>query len=391
MLQLQTKNAEICRISKILVKYNITARVTNSLIILDGEISEQLINELCDSINIHTIQNFINQSSFEVPREKMAVENKQSITKVRNENDFQEKNLATVPVLKQNVKTYDLIYPTVKRGEMYWCDLGTPYGSEQGFKRPVIVIQNNEGNLHSKTTIIVPCSTAHKNNLPVHYHFKFSEESLIDYDSERICARENVVMTEQIQTIDKTRLRKYIGTINPEIMKIIQSKIDISLNLSRNVTTIEESSKEDFEQPIGNNIQDTRNLPKEDKNVNMTQEKLLSFVDKNDILKICKIHSTIDNKTQKILELFGFNFKKKGVVYLQKAILFSTRENYFTLETLSEKISKEENVEKEEIKRLIVARVKEQFKLKKAPTIDFIRLINNFLTKQEDDYEKIDI
>lgn len=61
------------------------------------------------------------------------------------------------------------------------------------------------------------------------------------------------------------------------------------------------------------------------------------------------------------------------------------------LETLSDIVSKEENDDKDEIKRLIVARVKENFGFRKAPTIDFIRLINNFLSKQEDNYEENNI
>ena len=77
--------------------------------------------------------------------------------------------------------------------------------------------------------------------------------------------------------------------------------------------------------------------------------------------------------------------QKNGVQYLFKAILISPKDAYFNLETLCESISKSESaIEKDEIKRLIVARVKERFKFKKSPTTDFIRLVNSFLTKKED-------
>lgn len=128
-------------------------------------------------------------------------------------------------------------------------------------------------------------------------------------------------------------------------------------------------------------------IPKERKDVNMVQVQLLSFVDINELLKISQSYSTDEVKAKRILELFGFDFKKNGVQYLLKAIIISPQDDYFNLETLSESVSQTEGIDKEEIKRLIVARVKEQFKLKKAPTIDFIRLINNFLTKQEENYE----
>lgn len=36
------------------------------------------------------------------------------------------------------------------RGEIWWIDFGIPFGSEVGFRRPVVVLQNdilNESNL----------------------------------------------------------------------------------------------------------------------------------------------------------------------------------------------------------------------------------------------------
>ena len=38
---------------------------------------------------------------------------------------------------------------TVKRGELYFADLGTGIGSEQWGERPVLIVQNDKGNLYS--------------------------------------------------------------------------------------------------------------------------------------------------------------------------------------------------------------------------------------------------
>ena len=38
-----------------------------------------------------------------------------------------------------------------RRGEIYFADLDPHYGSEQGGKRPVIVIQNNTGNKQKRS------------------------------------------------------------------------------------------------------------------------------------------------------------------------------------------------------------------------------------------------
>ncbi len=43
----------------------------------------------------------------------------------------------------------------VKQGEIYWVEFDPVKGSEQGGLRPALVVQNNVGNQHSPTTVIV--------------------------------------------------------------------------------------------------------------------------------------------------------------------------------------------------------------------------------------------
>ena len=43
------------------------------------------------------------------------------------------------------------------RGDIYMLDFGIPFGSEPGYRRPVIIIQSNKENLNNlNTTIVVP-------------------------------------------------------------------------------------------------------------------------------------------------------------------------------------------------------------------------------------------
>ena len=111
----------------------------------------------------------------------------------------------------------------------------------------------------------------------------------------------------------------------------------------------------------------------------MNQINFLSFVDMNKLMKLSREYSPDEVKAEKLLKLFGFDINKNGVQYLLKAIISSPTKGYFNMETLCKEISKEENVDKDEVKRLIVARVKENFGIRKANTIDLIRLINIFL------------
>ena len=88
-----------------------------------------------------------------------------------------------------------------KRGDMFYADLSPYIGSEQGERRPVIVIQNDTGNQHSPTVIIAAVtSKTMKARLPV--HVRLPCEIGLEKDS--------VALLEQIRTIDKTRLESRI-------------------------------------------------------------------------------------------------------------------------------------------------------------------------------------
>jgi|GEM_PF-453912 len=111
---------------------------------------------------------------------------------------------------------------TVKRGDIFYADLSGTIGSEQGGIRPVLVVQNDAGNLHSPTIIIVPISTAGKRNLPVHIRIGKSGG----------LSRDSTVFLEQIRTIDRQRIRHYVGTLNDEMMRKIDDAIKISLGVN---------------------------------------------------------------------------------------------------------------------------------------------------------------
>lgn len=44
---------------------------------------------------------------------------------------------------------------SVRRGEIYWVEFSPVKGSEQGGRRPALVVQNDVGNNYSSTTIVV--------------------------------------------------------------------------------------------------------------------------------------------------------------------------------------------------------------------------------------------
>lgn len=57
----------------------------------------------------------------------------------------------------------------INRGDIYYADLTPTIGSEQGGIRPVVIIQNDKGNLHSPTVIAAAVTgNAGKKLLPTH-------------------------------------------------------------------------------------------------------------------------------------------------------------------------------------------------------------------------------
>ena len=57
-----------------------------------------------------------------------------------------------------------------RRGDIFLADLGIPHGSEQGSRRPVIILQNDDGCLFSPTVTMVPLTTnLKKTYLKTHY------------------------------------------------------------------------------------------------------------------------------------------------------------------------------------------------------------------------------
>lgn len=112
----------------------------------------------------------------------------------------------------------------IRRGDMFYADLSPVVGSEQGGVRPVLIIQNDMGNKHSPTVIAAAItSQITKNKLPTHIEIK-PEDSGLKTDS--------IVLTEQIRTIDKSRLKEKIGHINNEkIINELNNALGVSFGI----------------------------------------------------------------------------------------------------------------------------------------------------------------
>ena len=110
----------------------------------------------------------------------------------------------------------------IRRGEIYIADMGARMGSEQGGRRPVLIIQNDIGNEHSPTVICAAITSKKKRYLPVHV-------PIYAADHELIC--DSTILLEQIRTIDKRRLLYKIGCLSDAEIERVNRALKVSLEV----------------------------------------------------------------------------------------------------------------------------------------------------------------
>lgn len=111
---------------------------------------------------------------------------------------------------------------TIRRGDIYTVDLDPVRGSEQGKRRPAVVIQNDLGNRYSPTIIVAAITSTLRPDFDVNVIIKAPEGGL---------RNDSTVLLNQIRTVDRSRLGHYWGQLNPTTMAKIDRAIMISLGL----------------------------------------------------------------------------------------------------------------------------------------------------------------
>ncbi|MBM9547579.1 type II toxin-antitoxin system PemK/MazF family toxin [Leptospira sp. 201903074] len=110
------------------------------------------------------------------------------------------------------------------RGEIWWADLGIPLGSEPGFKRPVLIVQDdafNESNIN--TIIVVPLTT--------NMNLATAPGNALLTKKETNLSKDSIVNVSQIVTLDRERFINKASELKTKNMKKVEEGMKLVLSL----------------------------------------------------------------------------------------------------------------------------------------------------------------
>jgi mRNA-degrading endonuclease toxin of MazEF toxin-antitoxin module len=109
----------------------------------------------------------------------------------------------------------------IKRGGIYLVDLGQDAGG-QPKKRPVLVVQNDQGNRAGATTMVVSLTSVIPSQL---FPFQVSLPA-------GVLGKPGVIHCEQVKTVNMERIEQSaVGECPPDVMRQVDEALRVSLGL----------------------------------------------------------------------------------------------------------------------------------------------------------------
>jgi len=112
-----------------------------------------------------------------------------------------------------------------RRGDIYLVEFDPARGHEIKKTRPALVIQNDIGNRYSPVTIVAAITSKLS---PVPYPV----EVIVTPTKANGLSVQSAVQLGQIRSVDKGRLLKRLGILEPAAMRSVDGAIKISLGLA---------------------------------------------------------------------------------------------------------------------------------------------------------------
>ncbi len=112
----------------------------------------------------------------------------------------------------------------VSRGDIWFADLADPVESGPGYRRPVLVLQDDEFNKSPIKTVVVAMITKNLN-------LARARGNVVLLPRQSGLVRESVINVSQLFTIDKSLFLKYVATISSAKMAQVDAGLRLILAL----------------------------------------------------------------------------------------------------------------------------------------------------------------
>lgn len=112
----------------------------------------------------------------------------------------------------------------VERGQVWWADLDEPSGSEPGFRRPVLIVQDDAFNRSRLRTVIAVILTS---NLRL---VEAPGNVLIPAKSAGL-PKDSVANVSQVITVDRDFLSEPAGRVRGQLLKDVENGLRLVLAL----------------------------------------------------------------------------------------------------------------------------------------------------------------
>ena len=111
------------------------------------------------------------------------------------------------------------------RGEIWWAELGIPYGSEAGYTRPVLIVQDDSFNKSKIKTIVV---------LPITTNLRLSDApgNVFIRKNETKLSEDSVIIVAQLYAIDRSKFTKRISKVTKETMEQVEIGMKLVLGIN---------------------------------------------------------------------------------------------------------------------------------------------------------------
>ncbi len=107
----------------------------------------------------------------------------------------------------------------IRQGAVFWIDRGAPFGSEPGYRRRYVIVQNDAVNRSAINTVLA-CP------LTTNLRMARAPGNLLLREGEGGVAQDSVVNVSQVIALDRARFVEFVGQLSPQrVRRIVQGLI----------------------------------------------------------------------------------------------------------------------------------------------------------------------